>query len=210
MGKKSIRLPAPKTKGKISLEETLASRRTCRTLTAEKIALETIGQLLWALQGITLKNQRNEGTMVYQKAAPSPGRSYPLVVHLVMEEGYYQYVSSNHELQLQEEKDLRTALAKAPYTDLNKKAIATAPVTVILAIDNQKAMKITPLMENALRFSHLEAGHATQNLLLQATALKLGACTITSFQLEIVYETLHLPENQRPIYLIPIGCPKKN
>ncbi|RLI69168.1 MAG: hypothetical protein DRP02_11140 [Candidatus Gerdarchaeota archaeon] len=113
-------------------------------------------------------------------------------------------------MQLQEQKDLQQALAEAPYyADLNKQAIAIAPLKIILAVDNLKALKVTPLMENAIRFIRLEAGHATQNLLLQATALKLGTCTITSFQLGTVYEALHLPENQRPIYLITIGYPKK-
>ena len=113
-------------------------------------------------------------------------------------------------MQLQEQKDLQQALAEAPYyADLNKQAIAIAPLKIILAVDNLKALKVTPLMENAIRFIHLEAGHATQNLLLQATALKLGTCTITSFQLGTVYEALHLPGNLRPIYLITIGYPKK-
>jgi len=206
---KSIALPAAKTKGEVSLEEALTQRATQRTFIPQEITLEMVGQLLWALQGTTKKEQVSEEKVVYHKAAPSPGRSYPLAVHLVMEQGYYLYDGNKHELQLQEQKDLRQALAEAPYTDLNKQAIATAPLTIILAVDNLKALKVTPLMENAIRFIHLEAGHATQNLLLQATTLKLGTCTITSFQLGTVYETLHLPENQRPIYLIPIGYPKK-
>ncbi|MFX1250911.1 MAG: nitroreductase family protein [Promethearchaeota archaeon] len=55
----------------------------------------------------------------------------------------------------------------------------------------------------------LEAGHATQNLILQAACHRLGVCTITSYQLGSVYESLKLPREHRPIYLLPIGFPKR-
>jgi len=70
-------------------------------------------------------------------------------------------------------------------------------------------LKATPLFENAVRFVHLEAGHATQNLILQATSFGLGVCTITSYQIAIFYEALKLPLNHRPIYILPIGFPKE-
>ncbi|MDH5732452.1 MAG: nitroreductase family protein [Candidatus Bathyarchaeota archaeon] len=77
-----------------------------------------------------------------------------------------------------------------------------------MAVDNRRALKATPLLENALRFVHIEAGHATQNLILQAVSFGLGVCTITSYQVATVYEVLKLSRDHRPIYILPIGFPK--
>jgi len=52
---------------------------------------------------------------------------------------------------------------------------------------------------------HLEAGHAAQNLCLQATAMDLGIVTVGAFTDDQVKEVLNLPENEQPLYIIPIG-----
>ena len=55
----------------------------------------------------------------------------------------------------------------------------------------------------------LEAGHATQNLLLQAVALGLGAVPIGAFDDGQVHEALHLSPGEAPLYLIPVGHPRR-
>ncbi len=60
----------------------------------------------------------------------------------------------------------------------------------------------------APRYVWMEAGHAAQNLLLQAVALGLGAVVIGAFDDELVGEVLGLPRDQRPLYLIPVGRPR--
>jgi nitroreductase len=52
---------------------------------------------------------------------------------------------------------------------------------------------------------HLEAGHAAQNICLQATALNLGLITVVAFYDEQVVAVLILPEREQPLYIIPIG-----
>ncbi len=59
--------------------------------------------------------------------------------------------------------------------------------------------------ERAERYVHLEAGHAAQNLLLQAVALELGAVPIGAFDDDAVQDALGLPDDHRPLYLIPVG-----
>jgi nitroreductase len=54
---------------------------------------------------------------------------------------------------------------------------------------------------------YLEAGHATQNLLLQATALGLAAVPLGDFVDEWVARGTPLPEELSPIYLVPVGYP---
>ena len=61
----------------------------------------------------------------------------------------------------------------------------------------------------AERYVWIEAGHAGQNILLQATALKLGGVPIGAFTDLDVARVLSLPKNQTPLYLIPVGIPKR-
>jgi hypothetical protein len=46
-------LPPPRVKGTLTLEETLAQRRSIREFSDASLALTELGQLLWAAQGIT-------------------------------------------------------------------------------------------------------------------------------------------------------------
>lgn len=51
----------------------------------------------------------------------------------------------------------------------------------------------------------MEAGHAAQNLLLEATALGLGATPVGAFDDAGVCRLLRLPDGETPLYLIPVG-----
>ena len=204
---KVLKLSQPRFKGSMSIEEALKSRRTIRKFSSKEIDPSAISQLLWALQGITYVEKSPEGEEILHRAAPSAGRTYPLEAYVALSTGLYRYESRKHTLHLISKKDIRENLSEAALTPLNKAAIKTAPITLILAANNQRALKATPLMENAVRFIHLEAGHATQNLILQAISLGLGVCTITSYQIAPVYDALKLPLDHRPIYILPIGFP---
>jgi nitroreductase len=54
----------------------------------------------------------------------------------------------------------------------------------------------------------MEAGHAAQNLLLQAVTLGLAAVPIAAFEGEEAHEGLSLPAEHQPLYLIPVGAPR--
>lgn len=49
---------------------------------------------------------------------------------------------------------------------------------------------------------------ATENILLSATALGLGACWIGAFDEDTVKKILKLPKSQRPMVMIPVGYEK--
>ena len=59
--------------------------------------------------------------------------------------------------------------------------------------------------DRGVRYVHIETGHAAQNLCLQATALDLGVVTVGAFQDDQVKEILGLPEDEQPLYIIPVG-----
>ncbi len=48
-----VLLPAPRLKGRMSLEEAIATRRSIREFRRDGLTLEEMGQLLWAAEGIT-------------------------------------------------------------------------------------------------------------------------------------------------------------
>ncbi len=54
----------------------------------------------------------------------------------------------------------------------------------------------------------LEAGHAAQNVLLQAVAAGLAGVPIGAFDDARVAEVLGLPSDHAPLYLIPLGRPR--
>jgi nitroreductase len=56
------------------------------------------------------------------------------------------------------------------------------------------------------RYVHMDAGHAAQNVLLQAEALDLGAAPIGAFSDTSVRRVLGI--ELEPLYLIPIGRPQ--
>jgi SagB-type dehydrogenase family enzyme len=132
-----------------------------------------------------------------------------LNVYLAFSQGVARYEPRNHALRVLGENDVRGRLADAAKAPPNREAIKTAPVTIVLAADNERALKATPIMESAVRFVQLEAGHATQNLMLQAVSLGIGVCSVTSFDIAKVYKILNLPLQHRPIYLLPLGFPRE-
>lgn len=59
--------------------------------------------------------------------------------------------------------------------------------------------------DRGIRYVHMEAGHAAQNLCLQATAMDLGIVTVGAFHDEQVKEVLNLLDNEEPLYVVPVG-----
>ena len=190
-----IALPAPRLRGEMSLEETLAARRSVRQFTEEELTLEEISQLLWAAQGITV----DWGG----RTAPSAGALYPLEVYVATAEGLYHYVPQRRKAIVESKADLHGELWRA---GLSQNAIREAPaVFVITAVYARTAKKYG---ERAERYVKLEAGHAAQNLVLQAVALGLGGVPIGAFYDAQVQSVLSLPSDHEPLYLIPIGNPR--
>jgi SagB-type dehydrogenase family enzyme len=191
----TLQLPEPRLKGTLSLEEALAGRRSLREYADAPLTLEEIGQLLWAAQGIT--------DPAGYRTAPSAGALYPLEVYVVIPEGVYHYAPAGHRLQRCLQGDLRPALFAAA---LRQEAVLEAPAVFVIAAEYERtAAKYG--RERTPRYVHLEAGHAAQNLLLQAEALGLGAVPIGAFIDEQVKEALALPKSFQPLYLIPVGRP---
>lgn len=188
-----IDLPTPATQGELGLEQALARRRSVRSYSDEPLTLEEIGQLLWAAQGITSE----EG----YRTAPSAGALYPLEVTVATDQGRYHYEPQGHRAFWRPvSTGWRAALCQAA---LEQEPVCQAPaVFVISAVVERTAAKYDDRGE---RYVQLEAGHAAQNLLLQATALGLGAVPVGAFHDDEAKAALDLPMDHALLYLIPVG-----
>lgn len=193
-----IELPDPSLKGKISLEEAIQRRRSVREYADSPLSLAEVSQLLWATQGVTSPQGG--------RAAPSAGGTYPLEIYVVagmvtdLEAGLYRYVPQDHSLVLAKQGDLRPRLQEA---SLNQAWVGAAPVDFVIAAVYERTTQ--RYGERGVRYVHLEAGHAAQNLCLQATVLGLGAVTVGAFVDEQVQTVLDLPAEIKPLYVIPVG-----
>ncbi len=189
----TVNLPA-QTRDGMSLSQALATRRTVRELTGPPLTETEISQLLWSAQGITPARNRT---------APSAGATYPTEMHLLTADGVFHYRPHRHDLEVVSEDDVRLRLFSGA---VSQDAVRDAPaVFVVTAVFARTAVKYG---DRAVRYVHIEAGHVAQNVLLQATALDLGAVPVGAFDDTAVSEIIGLPTDHEPLYLLPVGRPR--
>jgi len=192
-----ITLPAPRTSGPVSLETAIARRRSTRRFSPESLTLEQIGQLLWAAQGIT-------GHKDILRAAPSAGARHPLVVYVCRADGVWRYHPQGHYLTLHLEQDVRDGLVEAAWRQW---FIAEASCAFVISdIFERTTQRYGERGQS--RYVPMDTGHAAQNLLLQAVALGLASVPIGAFVDEAVKKVLSLPEQEEPLYILPVGHPR--
>lgn len=175
-----------------TLEDVLSKRRSVRRYGARALSEDDILRLCWAAQGIT----HPEG----YRTAPSAGALYPLELSVATAAGLFAYDPPHHRLVRRTADDLRPAMQWAAAA---QEAVGDSPaVFVISAVPARMTSKYGSRGE---RYVHLEAGHAAQNLLLEATALGFGAVPIGAFDDARLREVLDLPGTYDVLYLIPVG-----
>jgi SagB-type dehydrogenase family enzyme len=188
-----IKLPAPKEKGVVSLEEAIKHRRSERSLSGAKLSLEQISQLLWSCQGITDEKSLH-------RAAPSAGATYPLEVYLVNSEGLFYYIPDSHSLEKIENKDLRGELSQACF---GQGFVSDASIDIIICADFKRTT--SRYSKRGINYVYIEVGHAAENLHLEAVSLGLGSVPVGAFSEAAVQKVLNLPKGIIPIYVVPVG-----
>jgi SagB-type dehydrogenase family enzyme len=192
---KEVALPTPEIRGTVTVEEALLRRRSVREFDTRELTQVEVGQLLWAGQGIT---NRESGA----RTAPSAGAIYPLTLYVVQRDGVWQYLPAGHRLRQLATDDRRVNLAKAAG---DQGSVRQGAATLVIAGSPARLKERYGV--RAERFLWLEAGHAAENVLLQAVALHLGAVPVGAFDDHLVAQAVGLPEGQAPLYLIPVGYP---
>jgi len=196
-----VKLPPPRLKGQLTVEEAIAQRRSQRVYAEEPLKLWELGQLLWAAQGIT---DPKRGF----RAAPSAGATYPLEVYVMvsaggvegLNPGVYRYIPEQHSLQPIKAGDFSGELCRAA---LNQPWVEKAPVKIVICAVFERTT--SRYGERGVRYVYMEAGHVGENLYLQAEALGLATVAVGAFHDDEVQKILGAPGNHKPIYIYPVG-----
>lgn len=194
-----VKLSGPEISDRSRIEELIEKRRSVRRYKDKKFSESIIFRLLWAAQGIS---SRKEGL----RTSPSAGALYPLEIHIVIgegnepEPGIYRYLPEEHALVREIAGDMREKLSKAA---LFQPMIKNAPVSIVISAVYSR---ITDKYGNRGRhYTHMEAGHAAQNIYLLGVELGIGTCAVGAFDDDEVKSVLKLPVNEEPLYILPLG-----
>jgi len=208
-----IKLPEPNYNGNISVEKALLIRRSIRDYKDEPLTLEEVSQLLWAAQGITKTDMIDSQYLIHYRTTPSAGALYPLELYIVagnvinLPEGIYKYKPVEHELIKIAEGDKRIQLSVAA---LNQACIRNCSAVIVFgAVYKRTTQKY---LERGIRYVYMEAGHAAQNVYLQAASLNLGTVVVGGFDDDEVKKVVNMTDdenrpllNEEPLYLMSVG-----
>jgi len=114
--------------------------------------------------------------------------------------GLVRYLGREHALPAKSARDLRADLAAAAH---GQRPVERAPASFLFtAVYERMTAKYG---HSGVRYVDMEAGHAAQNLCLQAVALDLKSVVIGAFQDEAVKPIAMLPADEEPLILVPVG-----
>lgn len=200
----AIDLPEPQKKGVVPVEVALRQLPTEPAIHPVELNIAQVGQLLWACQGVSLKDS---GWIYPFRTAPSAGGLYPLETFAALagvagvEPGAYRYNPYQHRLEPRAPGDVRPILAEQLRE--GEAAVLAAPLTVVLAgVFERTTVKYG---DRGIRYVYMEVGHAAQNLLLQASALGLAGQVIKEFDGTGVRSALGMG-SEIPLLAIAIGA----
>ncbi len=204
---KPVNLPPPARDGGLSVEKALAERRSVREYSNEPLSSAQVSQLLWAAYGITQPLPGIPELGGGFRAAPSAGALYPLELYLVagavtgLEPGIYRYRPAPHDLMLVLTGDRRRWLCQAA---LGQTMVRDAPASLVYsAVFSRNTAKYGE--RGRRRYVCMDLGHSAENVYLQCGSLGLGTCGIAAFHDDAVRLVTRLPENEEPLYIMPVG-----
>ena len=189
-----IKFPKPDIEGTMPLEKAIAQRRSCRNYLDEQLTPAEIGQLCWAAQG-------QVGRF---RTVPSAGATYPLEVFVVSMDGLFHYLPDGHCLEELTAEDIRGKIAAAAW---GQEFIRQAGATFVIAAEFERTTE--RYGQRGVRYVYMEAGHAAQNMHLEAEAMELGSVAVGAFNDGAVSKVLKLPGSLEPLYMVVVGRYKK-
>jgi SagB-type dehydrogenase family enzyme len=198
-----VMLPEPSLSG-LTVEQAIRGRRSIRRYGEDLLGLEQVSQLTYAAQGIT----GYSGARAL-RAAPSAGALYPIELYVAVHRvkdlppGLYHYRPEKHAVQLVQGGDLRSELVACCW---DQTFIGQANIVFIMtAVFDRTTRQYGSRGE---RYVHMEAGHISQNIYLQATSLGLGSVAVGAFNDEALNHLLGVEESQETsLYVHAVGVP---
>jgi SagB-type dehydrogenase family enzyme len=206
----TVELPAPAHDSGFSVEQALSLRKSVREFKNEPLRLSEVSQLLWAAQGMT-------GTDGH-RTAPSAGALYPLEVYVAagnvngLQPGVYKYRPGDHALIKTADGDRRADLSRAAG---GQQSVKDGAIMIIISgvCERTTGKYKEPLRDertgsdylSGIKYVHMEAGHASQNVYLQATSLGLGTVAVGALSEDEVRRIAGMRDDERPLYVMPVG-----
>lgn len=193
-----LTLPPPGAASGMSVEQALARRRSVRAFDDAPLTVDQVSQLLWAAQG----RSHAQG----YRTAPSAGALYPLELYLLagdvmgLAQGVYKYQAEAHELIRTGDGDLRVDAARAA---LGQSWIADSQAIVVIAAVFRRTT--ARYGRRGMRYVYMEAGHAAQNVYLQATTLDVGTTVVGAFDDGRIRALVGMERDESPLSLMPLG-----
>lgn len=202
-----VALPSVEEAVGLALEEAIRRRRSRRDFLPKPISLEQLARLLYYANGITGARAAYGRPEYPLHAAPSAGGLAPIelypVIHAVegLEPGLYRYEPLAHALEYRRAGEFRREVVDLC---LEQDFVANAAVVIWLGAVYERTRE--KYGERAYRYVHLDAGHVSENLLLEATALGLGACCVGAFYDDDVNAFLGLDgEREFAVLAVAVG-----
>jgi nitroreductase len=96
---------------------------------------------------------------------------------------------------------VKRRLAKAAY---GQDFVSDAPVVFVICADAEESAT-TYRDRGRTLYCLQDTAAATENLLIAATALGYGTCWVGAFDEGAARDALSLPENLRPVAMVPVG-----
>ncbi|MDD5678460.1 MAG: SagB/ThcOx family dehydrogenase [Kiritimatiellae bacterium] len=206
-----IKLPSPGDKDAVSVETTLRLRASMNNPTDAPLTIDQFSLILLAAQG------KNSTRTELRQTVTTAGANWPLDLYVAVGDktcgdvpaGVYRYLPEEHALQLHMAGDQRLNLITGTGWRMQGTLwwMKPAPLLMFLTADfpkfGQRCRDFAPMCV------YVEAGHAGQNIHLQAAALGLGTRMIGCFDLRVISNKMKLPATQEVIYLFPVFIPLK-
>jgi SagB-type dehydrogenase family enzyme len=201
-GPQTVRLPSPEIAGGPGIWDIMRERRSLRNYAPDPLTLQELANLLWAIQGITVK-----APAAWFRTAPSAGALHPIDTYLVVNRveglasGVYRLNVEGAFLELKKPGDFSTRIAQAA---LDQDIARTAAVVFVwVAVIRRSRQKYR---QRAYRYIYLDSGHLCQNLYLGATAMNLGCCAMAAFFDEEVNQIVGADGSEETaVYLAAVG-----
>lgn len=204
----AIKLPKPKDGGRKTVMAALRKRSTAREISARKIPLQVLSNLLWSAFGI---NRKNGPFGTAGRTAASASNSQEIGLYVALPEGVYLYEAISHSLEPIVEGDLRAlAIGRGQGG-----AGANAPVRIIYVVDIDKFKKAgfqepglyDPETQKAYYYADtgLIAGNASVYAASEGMTAWFHNC-----QRDALAEKLGLRPSQRALFAQTFGWPSHN
>lgn len=186
-----MNLPTATIEGGMPLMQALARRQSQRLFTAERLAPQTLGDLLWAAAGINR-------TELGGRTAPSAMNAQEITLYAAMAEGLYRYEPQAHRLRLAAASDVRRVTGYQDFVD-------DACLDLIFVADHGR-MSLVPAAQRSA-YAHVAAGAMAQNVYLYCAAQGLATVLRAWLDRDALSVAMGLAQDQQVLLAQTVGQP---